>query len=45
MDTTETLRIENKGNAPGKFKWELDSKTFFVHPKEGEVASKGFMDV
>ena len=43
MFTTETLKIINKGNAPGKYKWEkaIQSDVFTVDKVQGEVPANG----
>lgn len=40
LETNETLKLTNHGNAPAKFKWmHTERKIFTVVPEEGEVAA------
>lgn len=46
METYESLKISNRGNAPGKFRWEFpENKTFVVDPREGVVPPEGSVQV
>lgn len=44
METFETLKISNSGNAEGQYKWESTSKVFLVHPTSGVVPAGGSVD-
>ena len=40
MTTKEVIKLTNNGNAPGKFKWQMNnSKNFTITPEEGVVPS------
>ncbi|EAR97253.2 flagellar associated protein (macronuclear) [Tetrahymena thermophila SB210] len=41
METSETVLVENNGNAPGHFKWDTSSKIFSIYPSEGDCPAKG----
>jgi hypothetical protein len=46
METSETIKLTNNGNAPGKFKFLLsDKRVFTTSPEEGEVPSASSIDV
>ena len=46
LETSETVRLVNNGNAPGKFKWTLtDRKIFTVIPEEGVVQNGSYLDL
>jgi hypothetical protein len=46
MFATETLRISNPGNGPGRFRWQHQpQRVFQVTPEEGEVPANGFIEV
>lgn len=44
METIETLKITNNGNAEGNYKWDNSSKVFTVHPLSGVVPSGGAIE-
>lgn len=37
METYETLKLTNNGNAEAKIKWDQDSKAFIVEPREAVI--------
>lgn len=42
MTTSETIKITNKGNAPGRFKWDkISGDVFSVDRTQGEVPANG----
>lgn len=45
METTETVRLTNNGNAEARFKWfTSEKKIFFVQPEEGSVPSGKYLE-
>lgn len=46
LETSETIRITNDGNAAGRFKWiHAEKRIFQASPEDGEVPAGGFLDV
>ena len=46
METSETIRVTNNGNAAGKFKWIMTEKQIFsAIPDEGEVPAYSSLDI
>lgn len=37
METSETIKLSNNGNAPAVFRWISDSKTFTIDPIEDMI--------
>ncbi len=40
METSEIIHIRNPGKSVGKFKWETESKIFFISPRSGLVPGR-----
>ena len=46
METTEVIKVNNNGNAPGKFKWDVPNNSVFtIKPERGEVPAQSSIDI